>query len=103
MTSRWTLCKVWAGALALAGLLAAGSAAAQSPITARSAVAALDDLKKTHEVANFRIGGKYDLARPQAWRNGGEGGTTLESLCAKPAHTAYIAVGTAKQIGRAHV
>ena len=58
---------------------------------------ALDKLKQTYEVKNFRIGGKYDLANPKAWENGGEGGTTLESLGAAPARTAYIAVGTPKR------
>ena len=70
---------------------------AQQPVTARSAVAALDKLKMSYEVKNFRIGGKYDLANPKAWENGGEGGTTLESLGAAPARTAYIAVGTPKR------
>ena len=70
---------------------------AQQPVTARSAVAALDKLKLSYEVKNFRIGGKYDLANPKAWENGGEGGTTLESLGAAPARTSYIAVGTPKR------
>jgi len=70
------------------------AAHAQQPITARSAVPALDGLKMTYEVRNFRIGGKYDLANPKSWDNGGEGGTTLESLGAGPAKTSYIAVGT---------
>jgi homoserine O-acetyltransferase/O-succinyltransferase len=85
----------WAVALTVAGLLAAG-AAAQS-ITPRSVVMGLDGLKQTYDVPNFRIGGKYDLARPASWQGGGEGGTTLESLGGKPAHTAYIAVGTPKR------
>ena len=67
---------------------------AQQPLTPRSVVAALDGQKLTYEVPNFRIGGKYDLAQPAAWANGGVGGTTLESLGAKPARTAYIAMGT---------
>ena len=29
---------------------------------------------------DFRLGGKYDLANPSKWENGGEGGVTLESL-----------------------
>ena len=85
----------------LASLLMALSlvcaAHAQQPVTERSAVAALDKMKQTYEVRNFRIGGKYDLANPRAWENGGEGGTTLESLGAGPARTAYIAVGTPKK------
>jgi hypothetical protein len=39
-----------------------------------------DELKKTVEIANFRLGGKYDLSDPSKWENGGEGGVTLESL-----------------------
>ena len=73
------------------------AAHAQQPITARSAVPALDSIKKTYEVKDFKIGGKYDLATPKAWENGGEGGTTLESLGAGPAKTSYIAVGTPKK------
>jgi hypothetical protein len=73
------------------------AAQAQQAVTARSAVAALDTMKQTYEVRNFRIGGKYDLANSKAWENGGEGGTTLESLGAGPAKTAYIAVGTPKK------
>ena len=69
----------------------------QPPLTPRSVVAKLDGLKKTYEVPNFRIGGKYDLAKPESWRNGGEGGATLESLGAKPARTSYIALGTPKR------
>ena len=84
-------------------LLAAGAAAAQQPLTARSVVAKLDALKQTHEVRDFRIGGKYDLSRPAAWANGGEGGVTLESLGAKPARTAYIAVGTPKRNAKGEI
>lgn len=73
------------------------AAHAQQPVTARSAVPALDTMKQTYEVRNFRIGGKYDLANPGAWESGGEGGTTLESLGAGPAKTSYIAVGTPKK------
>lgn len=75
----------------------AGLAHAQAAVTERSAVAALDKLKQTYEVRNFRIGGKYNLATPKAWENGGEGGTTLESLGAAPARSSYIAVGTPKR------
>jgi len=79
---------------ALILLLMIGFAAAQQPLTARSVVATLDGLKKTYEVPNFRIGGKYDVASPQAFERGAGGGVTLESLGTKPARTAYIAVGT---------
>jgi len=72
-------------------------ARAQQPLTARSVVAALDNLKQTYEVKDFRIGGVYDLANPESWENGAQGGATLESLGARPARTAYIAVGTPKR------
>ena len=84
-------------AAALVALLAATATLAQQSLTPRSVVASLDTLKQSYEVPNFRIGGKYDLAGPDTWRNGGEGGVTLESLGAPPAHTAYIAVGTPRR------
>lgn len=71
-----------------------GTAHAQSSITERSAVSELDSLKQTYTVPGFRIGGQYDLGAPETWKDGGVGGTTLESLGAAPARTAYIAVGT---------
>ena len=95
--------KAVCGAAALAALLAAGPAAAQQPLTPRSVVAALDAQKLTYEVPNFRIGGKYDLAQPAAWADGGVGGTTLESLGAKPARTSYIAMGTPKRNAKGEI
>jgi hypothetical protein len=59
--------------------------------------------KLTYEVPNFRIGGKYDLAQPAAWADGGVGGTTLESLGAKPARTSYIAMGTPKRNAKGEI
>lgn len=54
--------------------------------------------KRYYVIPNFRIGGKYNLdADPQTWRNGGEGGVTLESLGSPPLQVAYIAVGTPKR------
>ena len=58
-------------AVALTTLLVTGPAAAQQALTPRSVVAALDSRKLTYEVPNFRIGGKYDLAQPSAWADGG--------------------------------
>lgn len=82
----------------LLSMTLAAVAHAAEPVTARSAVPALDELKQTYVVKNFRIGGTYDIAAgPQGWHDGGEGGTTLESLGADPARTAYIAVGTPKK------
>jgi pimeloyl-ACP methyl ester carboxylesterase len=92
------------GAVAITLLVAAVVGAAQpQPLTPRSVVAKLDSLKLSYEVPNFRIGGKYDLARPDAWSNGGEGGQTLESLGAKPARTAYIAVGTPRRNAKGEI
>ncbi|HRY89385.1 MAG TPA: alpha/beta fold hydrolase [Rubrivivax sp.] len=87
----------------LLALSFAGAAHAQQAVTERSAVAELDKLKQTYEVRNFRIGGKYDLANPKAWENGGEGGTTLESLGAAPARTSYIAVGTPQRNAKGEI
>jgi homoserine acetyltransferase len=90
-------------ALALAAALSCplASRAAEGPkmpLTPSSSVMAQDHLKKYYEIPNFRIGGKYNLdADPETWRNGGEGGTTLESLGAGPLKVAYIAVGTPRR------
>src|SRR5574337_2087801 len=92
----WRSVVDWLVSLLLVALFL-GAAQAQEPLTARSVAPGLDALKKTYEVKNFKIGGKYDLANPKAWENGAEGGTTLESLGAAPARTAYIAVGTPKR------
>ena len=78
-------------------LLIATSIAAAQPFTRRSSQMQHDELKKTVEIANFRLGGKYDLSDPSKWENGGEGGITLESLGAGKLHTAYIAVGTPRR------
>ena len=84
--------------LALSPMSQAHAESPSSPaITERSAIADLDALKETYEVPNFRIGGHYALDTPEVWADGGSGGTTLESLGAAPAHTAYIAVGTPKR------
>ena len=99
MTHRSLCCQYVAGWLAsvLMTLMLAFPAYAQQPLTPRSVVAGLDKLKQAYEVKNFKIGGKYDLANPQSWENGGAGGTTLESLGTKPAYTSYIAMGTPKK------
>jgi homoserine acetyltransferase len=88
-------------ALALGGC-ATQNEIAQSPakaiVTPNSNVPAQDKLKRYYTIPNFRIGGKYDLdADPGTWRNGGEGGTTLESLGSGPLQAAYIAVGTPRR------
>jgi pimeloyl-ACP methyl ester carboxylesterase len=78
-------------------LLIATSVAAAESFTRRSSQMQHDELKKTVEIANFRLGGKYDMSDPSKWENGGEGGVTLESLGAGKLHTAYIAVGTPRR------
>lgn len=79
-------------------LLLMGTAlAVAEPFTRRSSQMQHDELKKTYEIANFRIGGKYDLSDPSKWENGGEGGVTLESLGAGKLRTAYIAIGNARR------
>ena len=81
---------------ALADMLS--SSAAPPPneaFTPASSTPTLASLKKFYDIPNFRIGGTYDLtADPETWRNGGQGGVTLESLGAGPLKTAYIDVGT---------
>ena len=83
--------------LGLLFLLIGTSLALAQPFTRRSSQMQHDELKKTYEIANFRLGGKYNLSDPSKWENGGEGGVTLESLGAGKLHTAYIAVGTPRR------
>src|SRR5437667_12789974 len=77
-------------------LLIGTSLAVAQPFTRRSSQMQHDGLKKTYQIANFRLGGKYDLADRSKWENGGEEGVTLESLRAGKLHTAYIAIGDAR-------
>ncbi|MDA9432267.1 alpha/beta hydrolase [Bradyrhizobium sp. CCBAU 51627] len=78
-------------------LMIGTSLAIAQPFTRRSSQMQHDELKKTYEIENFRLGGKYDLSDPSKWENGGEGGVTLESLGAGKLHTAYIAIGNARR------
>src|SRR5258705_335275 len=78
-------------------LMIGTSLAVAQPFTRRSSQVQHDGLKKSYEIANFRLGGKYDLSDPYKWENGGEGGTTLESLGAGKLRTAYIALGTPRR------
>ena len=83
---------------------AAWAADERAPLTPPSSVMALNSLKQYYEIPNFRIGGKYNLdADPETWRDGGEGGTTLESLGAGPLKVAYIAVGTPQKNDRGEI
>ena len=71
---------------------------AKGGVTPNSNIEAQDSKKRYYTIPNFRIGGRYDLdANPDTWRNGGEGGTTLESLGSGPLQVAYIAVGTPRR------
>src|ERR1051326_7008308 len=83
--------------LSLFVLLIATTVAAAQPFTRRSSQVQHDGLKQYYEIADFRLGGKYDLANPSKWENGGEGGVTLESLGGGKLRTAYIAVGTPRR------
>ena len=78
-------------------LLVATSIAMAQPFTRRSSQEQHDGLKKYYEISDFKLGGKYDLANPSKWENGGEGGKTLELLGGGKLRTAYIAVGTPKR------
>jgi homoserine O-acetyltransferase len=78
-------------------LSAVSVAAADPPFTRRSSQQQHDALKQYYEIANFRLGGRYDLSNPSSWEFGGEGGKTLESLGGGKLRTAYIAVGAPRR------
>src|SRR6186997_2778951 len=78
-------------------LAVSASIATAQPFSRRSSQEKHDGLKKYYEISDFKLGGKYDLANPSKWENGGEGGTTLESLGGGKLRTAYIAVGTPRR------
>ena len=78
-------------------LAMSASVATAQPFTRRSSQVQHDGLKQYYEIANFKLGGKYDLANPSKWENGGEGGVTLESLGGGKLRTAYIAVGAPRR------
>jgi len=78
-------------------VVSVGFAGADPPYTRRSSQMQHDGIKQYYEIANFRLGGKYDLADPSKWEDGGEGGVTLESLGGGKLRTAYIAVGTPRR------
>src|SRR6516165_4041551 len=80
-----------------------GAAWADPPYTRRSSQMQHDGLKQYYEIANFRLGGKYDLADPSKWENGGDGGVTLESLGGGKLRTAYIAIGTPRRNGAGEI
>lgn len=85
------------GLLGMLVLLMGTALAIAQPFTRRSSQVQHDGLKQYYEIANFRLGGSYDLADPSKWRDGGEGGVTLESLGAGKLRTAYIAIGTPRR------
>src|SRR5258705_5311284 len=71
-------------------LLIATSLAAAQPFTRRSSQMQHDGLKKTYEISNFRLGGKYDLSDPSKWENGGEGGRRWKSHRRSEEHTSEL-------------
>lgn len=79
----------------LLALLLCGPAGAE--ITRSVAVESLAHLKRYHRIPDFRLGGRYELGRPEAFENGGQGGVTLESLGQQPLRTAYMAIGTPRR------
>src|SRR6188768_1633816 len=83
--------------LGLLLLLVGTQIAFAQPFSRRSSQLQHDGLKKYYEISNFKLGGKYDLANPSKWENGGEGGVTLESLGGGKLRAAYIAVGNARR------
>lgn len=111
---RLTLAVVLAGNLATSGTALAQASAqpakpatvpveiTQSPtkavLTPNAQVPDQEKHKRYWTIPNFRIGGTYNLdADPATWRDGGDGGTTLESLGAGPLQVAYIATGTPRR------
>jgi hypothetical protein len=78
-------------------LIIGSSIATAQAFTRRSSQEQHDALKKYYEIIDFRLGGRYDLANPSKWENGGEGGKTLESVGGGKLRTAYIAVGTPRR------
>ena len=83
--------------ISLLVLVVSASVAFAQPFTRRSSQEKHDGLKKYYEISDFKLGGRYDLADPSKWENGGEGGKTLESLGAGKLRTAYIAIGTPRR------
>ncbi len=59
-----------------------------------AAVPSLADRKQMFTLPQFRLGGRYDLERPQSFANGGEDGTPLERLGAPPLQLGAITLGT---------
>jgi hypothetical protein len=79
-------------------LLLVGTAlAVAQPFTRRSSQVQHDGLKQYYEVANFRLGGRYDLSDPAKWEDRGQRGKTLESLGGGKLRTVYIATGTPRR------
>ena len=52
-------------------LVVGTSLAFAQPFTRRSSQVQHDGLKKYYEVSDFKLGGKYELADPSKWENGG--------------------------------
>jgi homoserine acetyltransferase len=103
LKSLLALCSCWS-ALLIGQPVFADNTTSTVSITPNSQVASVANLKQFYEIPNFRLGGRYSLdAPPEHWREGGEGGTTLESLGAGPMRLAYIAVGTPQRNARGEI
>ncbi len=75
-------------------VVAGAGAGAAAPPDAGAAIPSLADRKPLFSLPQFRLGGRYDLGRPQSFANGGEDGTTLEELGAPPLQLGAITLGT---------
>ena len=73
------------------------------PVTGPTNFPAYESLKRSYTIANFRIGGKYDMANPASYELGGQGGVTLESLGYGPLKVSYIAVGTPEKNSKGEI
>lgn len=94
----WTV-----GVTLLLALLSTAAADAAEPVTPAAAIDALAAQKSYVQVRAFRLGGRYGEGDGAALAQGGEGGTTLESLGAPPLEVGLITLGTAKRDGAGRI
>lgn len=75
----------------------AQTTAAAQPVTREAGIPELAALKRYARIPHFRLGGSYAVGDPERYAQGGEGGTTLESLGHAPLQLGYIATGTPRR------